>query len=351
MRDALFPEEETMAIVEKLCDFAPLLLWLCGLLLLSAFFSMAETALISLSKIRLRHLIAKGTKNANLVHKLISKPERLITSILVGNNLVNTAISVIGATIFVCFFGKEAGMILATICVTAVLLIFGEIIPKIFAVQRSEKVSLAISRPINFVVTVLTPLAKILNKLGNSLIKTFGGEVKQRSPLITEEEIRLMIEVGKEEGVLADEERKMLHRIFEFGDTLVGDVMIPRDKMVAIDVDSSAEELLELFVEEGHARIPVYRGSRDKVFGIIYARDLLYIWQNKGLVIIPDLIHTAYFVPKNKRVSELLRDFQRIHIQIAIVIDENKSALGLVTLEDLLEEIVGEIHEEHPPVV
>ncbi|MFH0772229.1 MAG: hemolysin family protein [Candidatus Omnitrophota bacterium] len=340
-----------MVIVEKLYDFLPLLLWVTALLLLSAFFSMSEIALISLNKVRLRHLIAKGTKNAKLVHSLISKPERLITSILVGNNLVNTAISVIGATIFVYFFGKEAGMILATVCVTAVLLIFGEIIPKIFAVQRSEKVSLAVSRPVSFVVMVLTPLSKVLNKLGNLLIKSFGGEVKERSPLITEEEIRIMIELGKEEGVLADEELKMLHRIFEFGDTFVEEVMIPRDKMVAIDIDSSAEELLELLVEEGHARIPAYKGSMDKVVGVIYARDLLYIWQNKGLVIIPDLVHTAYFVPKAKRVNELLRDFQRMHIQIAIVTDENKSAIGLVTLEDLLEEIVGEIHEEHTSAV
>lgn len=334
-----------MAIIEKLKDFVPLLFWVGILLLLSGFFSMSETALISLSKIRLRHMMSKGTKNARLVHKLISKPERLITSILVGNNLVNTGISVIGATIFIYLLGEEMGMIVATICVTIVLLIFGEIIPKIFAVQRSEKVSLAVAYPLSFVLVILSPLAKIFNRLANLVIRIFGGEVKQRSPLITEEEIRLMIEMGKEEGVLGDEERKMLHRIFEFGDTLVSEVMVPREKMIAIDIEATDEDLLNLLVEEGHARIPVYKGSPDNIVGLIHARDLLYIWQNKGLVIIPDLIHPAYFVPGNKRVTELLRDFQKMRIQMAIVINEDKKAVGLVTLEDLTEEIVGEIDE------
>ncbi|MDP2942326.1 MAG: hemolysin family protein [Candidatus Omnitrophota bacterium] len=339
-----------MVLIEKLKDFIPLLFWIGILLLLSAFFSLSETALISLSKIRLRHMMSKGTKNAKLVHKLISKPERLITSILVGNNLVNTAISVLGATIFVYFFPGDLGLILATIFVATIILVFGEILPKVFAVQRAEKVSLAVAYPINFVVMVLTPVAKVFNKAANGMIKIFGGEVKQRSPLITEEEIRLMIEVGKEEGVLGDEERKMLHRIFEFGDTVVSEVMVPKEKMVTIDIEATDEELLNLLVEEGHARVPVYKGSTDNIVGLIHARDLLYIWQNKGLVIIPDLVHPAYFVPKNKRVNELLMDFQKMRIQMAIVIDEDKKALGLVTLEDLTEEIVGEIDEERSPV-
>lgn len=339
-----------MAVIEALQNFTPLLILMGILLLLSAFFSMSETAMIALSKIRLRHLMAKGAKNAKLVHSIISKPERLITSILVGNNFVNTAISVIGATIFVYLYGEQLGMILATVCVAIILLIFGEIIPKIFAVQRSEKLSLIIAHPVNFLLIILSPLARVLNKLANMIIRMFGGEVKHRSPLITEEEIRLMIELGKEEGVLGDEERKMLHRIFEFGDTLVSEMMLPKDQIIAIDINSNPEELLDLLVEEGHARIPVYRELKDNIVGIIYARDLLYIWKNRGLIIIPDLVHPAYFVPKSKRVNELLRDFQRMHIQIAIVVDEDKKTLGLVTLEDLIEEIVGEIHEEQPSI-
>jgi len=332
-------------MIEELKEIWPLLLAIGILIIFSAFFSMSETALISLSKIRLRHLISKGARNAKLVQALISKPERLIASILVGNNLVNTAISVIGAIIFVSLLGNEIGMIAATVFVTIILLVFAEIIPKMFAVQRNEKVSLAVSKPINLLVFILNPIAKFFTKLGNGIIKLFGGEVKQRSPLITEEEIKLMIELGKEEGVLGDEERKMLHKIFEFGDTLVSEVMVPKEKIIAVDIDASSEELLNLLVEEGHARIPAYKGSIDNIEGIIYARDLLYIWQNRGLVIIPDLLHPAYFVPRNKRVSDLLKDFQRMRIQMAIVTDEKKQTVGLITLEDLIEEIVGEIGE------
>lgn len=339
-----------MAIIEKIKDFLPFLIVMGILILLSAFFSMSETALIALNKIRLRHLVAKGAKNAKLVHSLVSRPERLITSILVGNNFVNTAISVIGATVFVYLYGERLGIFLATICIAVIILIFGEIVPKIFAVQRSEKVSLAIARPINFLLMILSPLSQALNRLGNIIIRILGGEVKRRSPLITEEEIRLMIEVGKEEGVLVEEERKMLHRIFEFGDTLVSEVMVSKEKIVAIDIDSDAEELLDLLVEEGHARIPAYKGSIDTIVGIIFARDLLYILRNKELIIIQDLVHPAYLVPAKKRVNELLRDFQKMRIQIAIVVDENNKTLGLVTLEDLIEEIVGEIYEEYASV-
>jgi CBS domain containing-hemolysin-like protein len=165
--------------------------------------------------------------------------------------------------------------------------------------------------------------------------------------LITEEELRLMIEIGKEEGVLSDEERKMLHRIFEFGDTKVGDVMIPKEKIIAVNINTSPEELLNIFVEQGHARLPVYKDSIDNIVGVVYARDLLYILRDKGLFVLQDLIRGVYFVAFTLRVNELLRKFQSDKIQIAIVVDEHKKTLGLVTLEDLIEEIVGEIEEEH----
>ncbi|MFA5338935.1 MAG: hemolysin family protein [Candidatus Omnitrophota bacterium] len=333
-----------MVIINELKLFWPLMIAIGVLLVLSAFFSMSETALISLNKIRLRHLVSKGNKKAKLVYALVSNPDRFITSILVGNNIVNTAISVLIAFVLIHIFGEDMGMVLATVIGATIIVVFGEIIPKVFAVQRAERTSLELAVPLKFVLAVLAPVARVFYGLGNGIIKVFGGE-PQRGPLITEEEIRLMIELGKEEGVLGDEERKMLHRIFEFGDTLVSEVMIPKEKIIGIDVDASAEELLDLLVEEGHARVPAYKGSVDNIEGIIYARDLLYIWQNKGLVIIPDLLHPPYFIPKNKRVSDLLKDFQRMRIQMAIVVDDKKQTIGLITLEDLIEEIVGEIDE------
>jgi CBS domain containing-hemolysin-like protein len=156
-----------------------------------------------------------------------------------------------------------------------------------------------------------------------------------------------MIEVGKEEGVLSDEERKMLHRIFEFGDIRLSEVMAPKEKIIAVNINSTSEELLNIFVEEGHARLPVYEGSIDNIIGIVYAQDLLYILRNRVLFVLEDLLHKPYYVSDNLRVNELLRKFQADKIQIAIVVDEHRKTLGLVTLEDLIEELVGEIEEEH----
>lgn len=328
-----------------------LFFWLLVLLgiffIISFFLSLSETALVALSKIRLRHLIEKGLKNAKIAHKVVSHPDRLITTILVGNNFVNIAVSVIGTAIFIYFFGPKWGMIISTVVVTFFILVFAEITPKLVAAQYPEKVSLLVARPMSFLINILRPIVNVFMGIGNFLIRVLGIRHNPRVPLITEEEIRLMIEVGKEEGAVSDEERKMLHRIFEFGDTLVGEVMAPKEKMAAIKIDAKPEELLDLLVEEGHSRIPVYKDSIEGVIGIIYARDLLHIWHNKGLIIIPDLVQPAYFVRKDKKVNEVLKDFQRMKIQIAIVVDENKKTLGLVTLEDLIEEIVGEIDEEY----
>lgn len=315
--------------------------------LISFFLSLSETALIALSKIRLRHLVNKGLKNAKMAQKVVSHLDRLITTILVGNNIVNIGISAIGTAIFIYFFGQKWGIIISTLVVSFFILVFAEITPKIFAAQHPEKVSLLMAGPMNLLIYALRPIVSVFMGISNFLIKAVGGGIKHRAPLVTEEEIRLMIEVGKEEGAVSDEERKMLHKIFEFGDTVAGEVMMPKENIAAINVDATPEELLDLLIEEGHSRIPVYKDSADNIVGIIYARDLLHIWHNKGLVVIQDLIQPAYFVKKTKKVNEVLKDFQRMKVQIAIIVDEDKKALGLVTLEDLIEEIVGEIEEEY----
>jgi CBS domain containing-hemolysin-like protein len=196
-------------------------------------------------------------------------------------------------------------------------------------------------------INIFSPFIRLFIGISNFILKVLRIGPSKRSPLITEEELRLMIEVGKEEGVLSDEERKMLHRIFEFGDTKISEVMMPKEKIIAVNINTTSEELLNIFVEEGHARLPVYSGSIDNIVGIIYARDLLYILRDKGLFLLQDLIHNAYYTPVTMRVNELLRRFQIDKIQIAIVVDEHNKTLGLVTLEDLIEEIVGEIEEEH----
>jgi len=313
---------------------------------ISFFFSSAETSIIGLSKIRLRHMLKKGVKRAQSVQRLVTKLDKVIAAILIGNNLVNIAISSIVTGVFVQIYGYHWGVVVSTFTTTVVLLIFCEVTPKILSAKHSDKVALIAAPVMEVVVIILKPLIVLFIGISNLILKIFGIKLSKRSPLITEEELRTMIEMGKEDGVLSEEERKMLHRIFEFGDTKLNDVMVTREKMVAVNIDTNSDDLLSLFVEEGHARLPVYSGSLDNVVGIVYARDLLYILREKGLFLLQDLLQDACYVPESMRVSELLKKFQTEKIQIAIVIDKDKKALGLVTLEDLMEEIVGEIEEK-----
>jgi len=313
----------------------------------SFLFAASETSIISLSRIKLRHMVAKGVKRAQNIQRLSSKLDKFIASILIGNNFVNIAMSALVTAICIPIFGFNWGTLIATFITAFFVLIFCEITPKIFATKHTEKVSLFVAPVMEGFVKLLDPITKFFIWISNFLLKLFGIEPAKRSPLITEEELKLMIEVGKEEGVLSDEERKMLHRIFEFGDTRVSDCMIAKDKIIAVNINTTSEELLNMFVEEGHARLPVYSGTIDNIVGVIYARDLLYILRDKGLFLLQDLIHSPYYVSEGMRVNELLRKFQAERVQLAIVVDQNKKTLGLLTLEDLIEEIVGEIEEEN----
>lgn len=316
------------------------------LALTSFFFSASETAIISLSKIRLRHMLARGIKRAQSIQGLINKLDKFIALILVGNNFVNIAISAIVTAICVFFLGYKWGIIIATLVTAFFIVILCEITPKLLAIKYSERISLFIAPLMEMFIRVFRPIIDIFTGTSNFIIKLLRLEPSKRSPLITEEELRLMIELGREEGFLSDEEGKMLQRIFEFGDTKIKDVMVPKEKITAVNINASPEGLLNIFVEEGHARLPVYDGSVDKIVGIIYAHDLLYILRDKGLFLLQDLVHSPYYVPGNLRVNELLKDFQVKKIQIAVVVDDHKKTVGLVTLEDLVEEIVGEIEEE-----
>ncbi len=313
---------------------------------LSFFFAVSETSVIGLSKIRLRHMVAKGVKHAVSVQRLVTKLDKFIAAILIGNNFVNIAISVMITAIIVRMIGYRWGIVIATLLTTFLVLVFCEITPKILAIKHTEKSALITAPIMEIVLKILNPLVVFFTGISSALLKIFGVGPSKRSPLITEEELRTMIEVGKEEGVLTDEERKMFHRIFEFGDIKVGDVMVPKEKIVAVNINVNPEELLNKFVEEGHARLPVYSGTIENIVGVIYAHDLLYILRDKSLFLLQDLVHEPYYVAANIRVSELLQKFQAEKIQIAIVIDQHKKTIGLVTLEDLVEEIVGEIDEK-----
>jgi len=333
--------------MEHLAIFPGALFVLFVLLVFSFFFSASETSIIGLSKIRLRHMLQKGIKRAQSVQRLVSKLDKVIAAILIGNNVVNIAISAIATGIFVQVYGYRWGILVSTFATTMVLLIFCEVTPKILSAKRTEKVALFVAPLMELLLVILKPLIIFFIGISNFILKLFGVGPAKRMPLVTEEELKTKIEIGKEEGGLNEDERKMLHRIFEFGDTKLSDVMVSKDKIVSVNVNTNSEELLNIFVEEGHARLPVYKDSLDNIVGIIYAKDLLYILREKGLFLLQDLIHPAYYAAPGMRVNDLLKKFQAEKIQIAIITDKEKKTLGLVTLENLLEEIVGEIEEKH----
>ncbi len=327
-------------------SLSTLLIVLVVFFLFSALFSASESALIALNKIRLRHLVEQKRRGAQRVYSLISRMDKLIATILVGNNLVNTGIAAIGTLIFTHFFGEGKGLILATIFVTIALVIFGELTPKIFATNHPEGVSFFVRHIISFFIKILTPVTHLLTAISNGLIRVLGGNPHYRSPLVTEEELKMMIQIGKEEGFYGDNERKMLERIFHFDEIEVREVMTPLEQMTAVSIDETMPELERVLLEEGHNRIPIYKEHKTNIVGILYVRDVLYLFKNSSLIHLQDLMSAPYFVEPHQKVAVLLKEFQRKKIQIAMVRDaKTQKTIGLVTLEDLLEEIVGEIEE------
>lgn len=313
----------------------------------SFFFSASETSIIGLSKIKLRHMLQKKIKRAQSIHRLVGKLDKVIAAILIGNNIVNIAISSIVTGIFVQIYGYRWGVVASTFITTLILLIFCEVTPKILSAKHTERMALLTAPIMEIVIKILKPLIIFFIGISNFILKIFGLSTTKKSPLITEEELKTMIEMGHEAGVLTQEQHKMLHRIFEFGDTQLMAVMVPKEKIVGVDINTNSDDLLNIFVEQGHARLPVYKESKDNIVGIVYAQDLLYILREKGLFLLQDLLHEACYVSSSTRVNDLLKRFQAEKMQMAIVVDKDRKALGLVTLEDLIEEIVGEIEEKY----
>ena len=318
------------------------------LLLLSALFAMIEASFLAVNKVRLRHLMQRGSPSAKLVYQLLTQLDRVITTVLVGNNLVNVIISVLGTMVFVHLYGPRTGAIVATVLIALVLLVVGEITPKLFAVGHADRVAMILAWPLRGLIRLMSPLVWLFSFLSQGLLRIVGGHRLKRSPLVTEEELKVMMEMGREAGVLAEGELRMLHRIFEFSDSVVREVMVPREAIAAIDLSAKPDEVLDVLIEEGHARIPVYRESLDQVVGVLYARDVLAMARHGGLFVLADLIRPVATVSSTKRIAELLSEFQQHKTQIAIVKDARGKTVGLVTIEDLLEEIVGEIQEDTP---
>ena len=322
------------------------LIGLVVLLLLSAYFSASETALTSLGKLKMKSLIKREGRRAELLSSWLEDPSRLLATILVGNNIVNVAASVLCTFVLLRLLPETpAGKVgaISTGVMVCLILVFGEISPKTYARQNAERIALRTIRPLSGLSRILSPLIGLL-----VFVSPGGGKAKP-GPFMTEEEIKRMISLGEEEGVLEEEEKEMIDSIFKFGDTKVQEVMVPRSDMVTIEANQDLDNILKLVMEAGHSRIPVFKGRIDNIIGILYAKDLLNLWEqsSRARLKVKDLIHPAYFVPETKKVDELLREFQRQKIHLAMVVDEYGGTAGLVTLEDLLEEIVGEIEDEY----
>ena len=313
------------------------------LLSASAFFSSAETALMTSNKLKMRNLAENGDKRAAKVLKVTENTDKMLSAILIGNNIVNLTASSISTTLTLKIFGSKLVGI-ATGILTFLILVFGEITPKNVASKNAEDMALAYIGVISFLVTLLTPVIFIVNTVAKFVISIFNKNGDDNNA-VTEEELRAMVEYSHEEGVIENEEKKMIVNVVDFGDTVAGDIMVPRVDMVMVDEKSSYEEILQVFREERYTRIPVYEETPDNVIGILNVKDFLLI-EDKENFVMKELLREPLYTYEYKKTSALMMDMRKTGANIVIVLDEYGITAGLITLEDMLEEIVGEIRDE-----
>lgn len=323
----------------------PQIIILVILLMLSAFFSSAETSLTTVNKIRIRTLAEDGDKRAKRVLDITSNSGKMLSAILIGNNIVNLSASSIATSLAIKLWGSVAAGI-ATGILTILILIFGEISPKTLATIYSEKISLLYSAPISFLIKVLTPVIFIINKLSLGFLMLLRVDPNAGNQKMTEEELRTIVDVSKESGVIESDEHEMINNLFDFGDSQAKEIMIPRIDVTFVHVNSTYDELLELYRQDMFTRLPVYEESIDDVIGIINIKDLL-LCEDKDHFSVRSIMREPYFTYEHKNTAELLMDMRKSSVSLAIVLDEYGVTAGLITLEDLLEEIVGEIRDEY----
>ena len=314
------------------------------LLLLSAFFSSAETALTTVNKIKMRSLAEEGDKQAETVLKVTDNASRMLSAILIGNNIVNLSASALSTTIAYQLGGPYVA--LATAIITVLILIFGEIVPKTAANIHAESMALKYAFPIRFIMIIVTPISIIINAMARVILFIMRIDPDAKTDVMTENELRTLVDVGHEDGVIEEEEKEMIYNVFDLGDAKAKDVMVPTVNVTFADVNSSYKELLEIFREDKYTRLPIYEETTDNVVGTINMKDLL-LFDNTKEFHIRDILREAHFTYEHKSISELLVEMRTSAFNIAIVLDEYGETAGLITLEDILEEIVGEIHDEY----
>ena len=316
------------------------------LVLLSGFFSSAETAIISVNKIRIRSMVEEDVKNAALVAKIIEDSRKFISTVLIGNNVVNISASALATTFVSSLFGNVY-IGIGTGILTMIILVFGEVLPKTIASIHSEELSLAYAPVLLFLMKIFTPLVFLLNIISGGILKIFGIDPDKITSGITENELLTYVEVSHEEGIIENEEKEMITNVVDFGDSLVKDVMVPRVDMYTISDDINYDELLFAFEKDKYSRLPVYQENVDNIIGIVYLKDVAFYKGDKTEFKIESILRPANFTYEFKKTSELLIEMRNSSLSMCIVLDEYGAAVGLITLEDLLEEIVGEIRDEY----
>jgi len=318
-------------------------------LLLIALLSSSEVAFIAVNRIKLRSLIEKGDGRASIVQKIRDEHDRLFSAVILSGNLFTILATSLGTTVALRLFGENIGIVIATVVMTFLTVVFGELAPKTFAASHAEGIALSMARLIQLYMRLLSPIVWIFRESSNLIIRLFGGEIKPAPQFLTEEEMKAMISIGEEEGTLEREEKEMLHNVFEFGDKKVSEAMVPRTEVVAIDEDAVVADVLKLVAERGYSRYPVIRENVDNITGVLYVKSILKRMAQEEITPqtpIKGFVKEAYYIPESKMVTALLDEMQKGKFQIAIVVDEHGGTAGLITLEDIIEEIVGGLQDE-----
>ena len=314
------------------------------LLMLSAFFSSAETALTTVNRIRIRSLADDGSKRAKTVLKITDNSGKMLSAILIGNNIVNVAAASITTSLAYSLGGSAVAI--ANAVITVAILLFGEITPKTTATIHAEKLALIYAPIISIFMKIMTPVIFIINGLSNAVLLLLRIDPNAKNQTMTENKLRTIVDVSHEDGVIESDEKEMIYNVFDLGDAKAKDVMVPRVHVTFADVNTTYEELIEIFREDKFTRLPIFEDSTDNVIGTINMKDLL-LFDNTKEFHIRDILRDAYFTYEYKNISELLVEMREASFNIAIVLDEYGDTAGLITLEDILEEIVGEIHDEY----
>lgn len=314
------------------------------LLALSGFFSSAETAMVSVSKIRLRTLEDEGNKKASLALRILENQSKMLSAILIGNNLVNTSAASIASLIAYSFGG--AAVSIATFIITFLILVFGEITPKTWATVNADQLAITYAPIISLLMKVLTPIIWFVNLFSSGILKLMGIQDPNKNISMTESELRTIVDVSHEEGVIEEDEKDMINKVFDLGDAKAKDVMVPRVHVVMAEVDSTYKDLLEIFREEKFTRIPIYQDKIDNIIGIVNMKDLL-MYDDFSHFDMQKILRKPKFTYENKKVSELLIEMKQSTFNLAIVMDEYGEFSGIVTLEDIIEEIVGDVQDEY----